>query len=283
MKKFVATMVLAITAVSMIAEATARPMGGKRSFGRQSQAVQRMPAPAPAPTPGRNPLASWPVPARILPAPREPLPGGAEEAMGRGAAALLAFLVGLGLVAAAGWYGAAQRAPDRARVAIPPAPAPEALRAQLAAAEARIAQLEQQLAQARAGQGSPEPAQATSEAALRLARVVYRALQQRQPQLLQAMAEDPREVEVHLASEGREVAGTLADPAVVAELSAWVAARAPAGDPPAQYVPDAHAPDPARAYHNVILQLQPGYLFLQWAPGWWLVKVAGLEEEPALD
>ncbi|VXB65824.1 Tim44 domain-containing protein [Massilia sp. 9I] len=52
MKKFVATMVLAITAVSMIAEATARPMGGKRSFGRQSQAVRQMPAPAPAPTPG---------------------------------------------------------------------------------------------------------------------------------------------------------------------------------------------------------------------------------------
>jgi predicted lipid-binding transport protein (Tim44 family) len=52
MKKFVATMILAITAVSMIAEATARPMGGKRSIGRQSQAVQRMPAPAPAPTPG---------------------------------------------------------------------------------------------------------------------------------------------------------------------------------------------------------------------------------------
>jgi predicted lipid-binding transport protein (Tim44 family) len=52
MKKFVATMVLAITAVSMIAEATARPMGGKRSFGRQSQPVRQMQAPAPAPTPG---------------------------------------------------------------------------------------------------------------------------------------------------------------------------------------------------------------------------------------
>ena len=52
MKKFLATMLLAVTAVSMIAEATARPMGGKRSFGRQSQAVQKMPAPAPAPTPG---------------------------------------------------------------------------------------------------------------------------------------------------------------------------------------------------------------------------------------
>jgi predicted lipid-binding transport protein (Tim44 family) len=36
----------------MIAEATARPMGGKRSFGRQSQPVRQMQAPAPAPTPG---------------------------------------------------------------------------------------------------------------------------------------------------------------------------------------------------------------------------------------
>lgn len=52
MKKILATMVLAITAVSMIAEATARPMGGKRSIGRQSQAVRQMPAPAPAPAPG---------------------------------------------------------------------------------------------------------------------------------------------------------------------------------------------------------------------------------------
>ena len=52
MKKIVATLVLAVTAVSMIAEAAARPMGGKRSIGRQSQAVRQMPAPAPAPQPG---------------------------------------------------------------------------------------------------------------------------------------------------------------------------------------------------------------------------------------
>lgn len=55
MKKFVASMVLAITAVSMIAEATARPMGGKRSIGRQSQPVKQMQAPAPAPPPGMQP------------------------------------------------------------------------------------------------------------------------------------------------------------------------------------------------------------------------------------
>ncbi|HEX9174339.1 MAG TPA: TIM44-like domain-containing protein [Telluria sp.] len=51
MKKFLVTIMLAITAMSMLAEASARPMGGKRSFGRQSQSVRQMPAPAPAATP----------------------------------------------------------------------------------------------------------------------------------------------------------------------------------------------------------------------------------------
>ncbi|WP_026354538.1 Tim44 domain-containing protein [Massilia niastensis] len=60
MKKFLVTMMLAVTAVSMIAEATARPLGGKRSIGRQSQAVRQMPAPAPAPAPAfqRQPSAA---------------------------------------------------------------------------------------------------------------------------------------------------------------------------------------------------------------------------------
>jgi len=49
MKKFLVIMTLAITSMSMIAEATARPMGGKRSFGRQSQSVQQMRTPAPPP------------------------------------------------------------------------------------------------------------------------------------------------------------------------------------------------------------------------------------------
>ncbi len=50
MKKFLVTTLLAVTAFSMVAEAFARPMGGKRSVGRQSQAVRQMPAPAPAPS-----------------------------------------------------------------------------------------------------------------------------------------------------------------------------------------------------------------------------------------
>jgi len=49
MKKFLVAAVLALTTTAMIAEATARPMGGKRSFGRQSQTVRQAPPPAPAP------------------------------------------------------------------------------------------------------------------------------------------------------------------------------------------------------------------------------------------
>ncbi|WP_091875030.1 Tim44 domain-containing protein [Massilia yuzhufengensis] len=63
MKKLLATTLLAVTALSMIAEATARPMGGKRSIGRQSQAVRQMPAPAPTPAPGFQQRQSAAVPA----------------------------------------------------------------------------------------------------------------------------------------------------------------------------------------------------------------------------
>jgi len=51
MKKFLASMLIAVTALSSVAEAFARPVGGNRSIGRQSQAVRQMRAPAPAPTP----------------------------------------------------------------------------------------------------------------------------------------------------------------------------------------------------------------------------------------
>ena len=51
MKKILVTTILAVSAFSMVADAFARPMGGKRSVGRQSQAVRQMPAPAPAPAP----------------------------------------------------------------------------------------------------------------------------------------------------------------------------------------------------------------------------------------
>jgi len=79
MKKFLITMILAITTVSMIAEAVARPMGGRRSVGRQSQAVRQMPAPAPAPAAPivhRQQAASAGAPAAGAPA------AGAPAAMG---------------------------------------------------------------------------------------------------------------------------------------------------------------------------------------------------------
>ena len=70
MKKFLASMMIAVTAMSMVAEATARPMGGGRSIGRQSPTVTRQQAaPAPAqrqaaaPAPAAAPAAIPPKPA----------------------------------------------------------------------------------------------------------------------------------------------------------------------------------------------------------------------------
>ncbi|KQQ86590.1 Tim44 domain-containing protein [Massilia sp. Leaf139] len=62
MKKFLVTMVLALSTTAMVAEAWARPMGGKRSFGRQSQSVRQMPTPAPAPAAPLNRQAATPAP-----------------------------------------------------------------------------------------------------------------------------------------------------------------------------------------------------------------------------
>jgi predicted lipid-binding transport protein (Tim44 family) len=67
MKKFLASMLIALTALSSIADA--RPLGGSRSFGRQSQSVSRMRAPAPAPTPApyQQPSYQRPAPAPAVP------------------------------------------------------------------------------------------------------------------------------------------------------------------------------------------------------------------------
>ena len=62
MKKFLVTMVLALTTTAMISEAIARPMGSRRSIGRQSQTVRQMPAPAPAPMTPMNRQAATPAP-----------------------------------------------------------------------------------------------------------------------------------------------------------------------------------------------------------------------------
>jgi len=75
MKKFLVTMVLALTATAMLSEAIARPMGGRRSIGRQSQTVRQMPAPAPAPMTPMNRQAAQPAPAA-------PMAGAAAGAAG---------------------------------------------------------------------------------------------------------------------------------------------------------------------------------------------------------
>jgi predicted lipid-binding transport protein (Tim44 family) len=63
-------MLIAVTALSMVADAFARPVGGGRSFGRQSQSVGRMRAPAPAPSPSQQPsYQQRPAPAPMAPAP----------------------------------------------------------------------------------------------------------------------------------------------------------------------------------------------------------------------
>jgi predicted lipid-binding transport protein (Tim44 family) len=68
MKKFLASMLIALTALSSIADA--RPLGGSRSFGRQSQSVSRMRAPAPAPY--QQPSYQQPSYQRPAPAPAVP-------------------------------------------------------------------------------------------------------------------------------------------------------------------------------------------------------------------
>jgi predicted lipid-binding transport protein (Tim44 family) len=71
MKKFLASTMIAVTALSFVADAFARPVGGGRSFGRQSSSVSRMraPAPAPAPAPYQQPgYQQRPAPAPVAPA-----------------------------------------------------------------------------------------------------------------------------------------------------------------------------------------------------------------------
>jgi predicted lipid-binding transport protein (Tim44 family) len=126
MKKFLVTMMLAITAVSMIAEATARPMGGGRSFGRQSQSVRQMRAPAPAPAPQQNPGFQQQRPAAAPATPQAPMPqqrpsmwkgllGGALLGLGLGAlfshlgigagmASILSSILMIALLAAAVFF-----------------------------------------------------------------------------------------------------------------------------------------------------------------------------------
>jgi predicted lipid-binding transport protein (Tim44 family) len=95
MKKFLASMMIAVTAFSMIAEATARPLGGGRSIGRQSQSVTRQQQAAPAPMQRQQ---AAPAPA-AAPAAVPPKPASAWKGMLGGA------LLGLGLGAMLSHFG----------------------------------------------------------------------------------------------------------------------------------------------------------------------------------
>ena len=97
MKNFLASMMIAVTAMSMVAEATARPLGGGRSIGRQSSNVARQ-APAPAPA---TPRQATPAPAApATPAPAvQPKPASPWKGIIGGA------LLGLGLGALLSHFG----------------------------------------------------------------------------------------------------------------------------------------------------------------------------------
>jgi predicted lipid-binding transport protein (Tim44 family) len=100
MKKFLVSMMLALTALSLVGEAIARPMGSGRSFGRQSQSVRQMRAPAPAPTPAQQQLQRPAQPAPM--APQAPLPQ-KKPSMWKGI--LGGALLGLGLGALFSHFG----------------------------------------------------------------------------------------------------------------------------------------------------------------------------------
>ncbi|MES2759608.1 MAG: Tim44-like domain-containing protein [Pseudomonadota bacterium] len=103
MKKFLASMMIAVTSMAMIAEVTAKPLGGGRSIGRQSQNVTRQQA-APAPTQAQR---QAPAPAAAgapaaVPKPSMPWKGILGGALlGLGLGALLSNLgIGAGLASA---------------------------------------------------------------------------------------------------------------------------------------------------------------------------------------
>jgi len=90
MKKLLVSMMIAMTAMSMVVEATAKPLGGGRTIGRQSPAVARQatPAPAPAQTQAQRPApatAGAPAPAPKPASPWKSILGGALLGLGLGA------------------------------------------------------------------------------------------------------------------------------------------------------------------------------------------------------
>ena len=95
MKKFFASTMIALTLFSMVAEASARPLGGGRSIGRQSQSVTRQQAAPQAPMQRQQ---AAPAPAPVAPA-AVPKPASRWKGMLGGG------LLGLGLGAMLSHFG----------------------------------------------------------------------------------------------------------------------------------------------------------------------------------
>lgn len=122
MKKFLASMMIAMSAMAMVAETSARPLGGKRSIGQQSPNVTRQaqnPSPAAAPTAAQTqrPGAPAATPAAAAPRPSmwKGILGGALLGLGLGAlfsqlgiggamASILSTILMVGLLALAGLF-----------------------------------------------------------------------------------------------------------------------------------------------------------------------------------
>ncbi|RJG08548.1 Tim44 domain-containing protein [Massilia cavernae] len=101
MKKLLATMVIAVMTMSMVVEADARPLGGKRSFGRQSPAAAKQ---AQTPPPVQAPTAAQTKPATAgAAAAAAPAAAAAKGGMWKGI--LGGALLGLGLGALLSHFG----------------------------------------------------------------------------------------------------------------------------------------------------------------------------------
>ncbi|MGV7207977.1 Tim44 domain-containing protein [Oxalobacteraceae bacterium A2-2] len=98
MKKILAGAMIALSAAALVAEVAAKPMGGGRSIGRQSQNVSRVPA-APAAAPQQAPRQAAPAPAPAVP----PAVPAKKPSMWKGV--LGGALLGLGMGALLSHFG----------------------------------------------------------------------------------------------------------------------------------------------------------------------------------
>lgn len=156
------------------------------------------------------------------------------------------------------------------------------LQAQLAEARDQVARLQAEVERLQKEGQDPSQAGAAERAARALALVAYRALAEGDGRALALLNPDPAEVELHVPAGGEIRYATLEEADALAAMAAWVRERQPPALPGVQYVPDPHAPE-ADGYHNAIVELREGFLFVQFDGDWRLVKVAATTEAPEFD